>query len=214
MQAPVTQAPPPLVSAEAPSLLHVGAGGWSHIPHEPPQPSSPHDFPAQFGVHPAAHTPALHEPCAQLPHEPPQPSSPHDLPAHFGVHEAVTHAPDAQPWAHVASVCVNAHTPFDWHAPALNVRSAPETHSGVGGESQLPQEPLQPSSPQWRPAQFGVQVAGASAGVQAASAASRARARSIGRAYFVQLCKATTTSTPPRRERQEAASPSGLTTGA
>jgi hypothetical protein len=55
-----------------------------HEPHEPPQPSDPHSFPEQEGVH--AHAPdALHVvPVPQPPHEPPQPSGPHCLPPHEG----------------------------------------------------------------------------------------------------------------------------------
>ena len=33
-----------------PALPHVSGAG--HVPHEPPQPSSPHSFPKQFGVQP------------------------------------------------------------------------------------------------------------------------------------------------------------------
>ena len=58
-----------------------------HVPHEPPQPSSPQFLPLQSGVHAAVHRPSAAQNGAltpQVPHEPPQPSSPHCLPAHLG----------------------------------------------------------------------------------------------------------------------------------
>ena len=65
-----------------------------HVPHDPPQPSSPHARPAQFGTHVSvpdpvidAHTyslqivPGWHEP-----QTPPQPSGPHCRPSQMGSH--------------------------------------------------------------------------------------------------------------------------------
>lgn len=59
----------------------------AHVPHEPPQPSSPHDLPAQLGLQ--AHCPAaVHVPWSHSPHDPPQPSGPQARPAHAGTQPA------------------------------------------------------------------------------------------------------------------------------
>ena len=60
------------------------------VPHDLPQPSSPHCLSAQFGTHvPLWHMPNWLQvlPEAQEPHELPQPSSPHCLPPQDGVQD-------------------------------------------------------------------------------------------------------------------------------
>lgn len=70
----------------------------AHVPQVPPQPSAPHERPAQFGVQ---HCPdiALHEPPeGQVPQAPPQPSGPHVRPLHCGVQAVIEHIPERQVW--------------------------------------------------------------------------------------------------------------------
>jgi hypothetical protein len=67
----------------------------SHVPHEPPHPSSPQARPVQSAVHVASQVPAIvlqTVPALQTPHDPPQPSFPHARPVQFGAHP-VTHWP-------------------------------------------------------------------------------------------------------------------------
>jgi len=81
------------------SLLHVVAEGATHcpllsqvllpehVPHDPPQPLSPHSLPEQFDVQIVTHCPLLSQvlPPEHVPHDPLQPLSPHCLPEQFGV---------------------------------------------------------------------------------------------------------------------------------
>ncbi len=70
-----------------PHLPPVHGAPLAQLPHEPPQPSSPHTLPSQFAMQ-ARHLPAVHAtPWAQLPHAPPQPSSPHSLSLHAGLQQ-------------------------------------------------------------------------------------------------------------------------------
>src|SRR5437879_38093 len=64
------------------------------LPHEWPQPSSPHCLVPHDGVHTGSHWPAAEQllPVPQLPHEPPQPLSPHCLAPHEAV-QFLTHSP-------------------------------------------------------------------------------------------------------------------------
>jgi hypothetical protein len=57
-----------------------------HVPHDPPQPSLPHIFPAQLAVQPVVQAPDVEHvsPVGQLPHVPPHPSGPHSRPLHTG----------------------------------------------------------------------------------------------------------------------------------
>jgi hypothetical protein len=56
------------------------------VPHDPPQPSSPHDLAMQLGAH--AHWPLALQAVfpEHVPQEPPQPSSPHCRPPQLGKH--------------------------------------------------------------------------------------------------------------------------------
>ena len=76
-------------------LLHMNPAG--HFPQKLPQPSGPHIFPAQLGMHPVpvVHFPTpLHPvPAGQAPQLPPQPSGPHCFPEHTGVQGLEAHNP-------------------------------------------------------------------------------------------------------------------------
>jgi len=67
------------------------------VPHDPPQPSSPHSSPEHEGVQLETHEPKLQvSPEKQVPQDPPQPSSPHSASAQSGVHPGM-HSPPVQP---------------------------------------------------------------------------------------------------------------------
>jgi hypothetical protein len=83
--------PPHTAPPQKPNELHVPS---LHVPHDPPQPSSPHVAFEQSRLH--SHLPdALHDPNAHVPHEPPHPSGPHTLPLHFGVQVVVASLPES-----------------------------------------------------------------------------------------------------------------------
>lgn len=73
-------------------MTHVYCPG--HVPHEPPQPSSPHTAEPQNGVHGPLHCPCPSQapPPGHVPHDPPHPSLPHDRPAHWGEHATTSGA--------------------------------------------------------------------------------------------------------------------------
>ena len=74
----------------------------AQVPHEPPQPSVPHVFPAQSGVHAAPQVPLTHRSVRkQRPQTPPQPSEPHVFPAQSGAQD-LAKQPDSMICAGVA----------------------------------------------------------------------------------------------------------------
>jgi hypothetical protein len=78
-----------------------------HVPHEPPQPLSPHSLPEQFGEQVVVQAPFWQVSLPlQSPQVPPQPFGPHSLPLHCGTQLPVVHWPFWQdsPAAHSAVV--------------------------------------------------------------------------------------------------------------
>jgi hypothetical protein len=67
--------------------LAVQALPAGQVPHNPPQPLSPHCLPAHSGTHSPSHVPSAAQliPAEQSPQLPPQPSSPHSLLVQSGV---------------------------------------------------------------------------------------------------------------------------------
>ena len=96
----VQQLPPAQISTPLHSLAQDPPEQTRHslaeqVPHEPPQPSSPHCRPVQAGVQSVTHWPVdvwQAVPPSQVPQSPPQPSGPHSLPTQSG---AQTQSP---PW--------------------------------------------------------------------------------------------------------------------
>ena len=128
------------------------------VPHDPPQPSSPHSSPEQNGVQLETHSPKLQvSPEKQVPQDPPQPSSPHSRPEHEGVQletqepklqvspeKQVPHDPPQPSSPHSASAQSGVHPGM--HSPPVQPKPL----------GQLPQLPPQPSSPHTAPSQLGV----------------------------------------------------------
>jgi hypothetical protein len=73
-------------SWQVPLTTHVYVGG--QVPHDPPQPSSPHTIEPQKGVQ-VPHCPweSQGRPPGQVPQDPPHPSSPQTRPVHEGTHD-------------------------------------------------------------------------------------------------------------------------------
>lgn len=65
------------------------------VPQLSPQPSSPHFFVPQLGVHAVVHLPSTQY-FGQEPHELPQPLSPHSLPVHDPTHVGSHSLPSAE----------------------------------------------------------------------------------------------------------------------
>ncbi len=101
----------------------------AQVPHVPPHPSPPHDFPEHSGEHATHEAPWHRAPAAQAPHVPPHPSPPQAPGAQRGVQR--THVPSTHDHSGLHAA---PHVPQfvrslvrETHAPAQQL---PPTHAG------------------------------------------------------------------------------------